>query len=246
MAHQGHQGIVKTKALIRSKVWFVGIDKAVEDMVKHCKTCQAIASKTNYAPLMPSKMPDGPWQQLCGDFFGPMPNGKYFFLNHDEYSRYPAIDETSSTNFYTTKRILDELFSTIGVPIKYKTDNGPPFNSYLFAEYAKQQGFIHVKITPRWPRANAEAERFMKNLGRVLKAARIIGKNTKDELRNFLKAYRETPHSTTKVAPAAPLRTTMRLKLPNRDDPSGLRPRIKTGRKMWCRNHNNKHKFATR
>lgn len=43
----------------------------------------------------------------------------------------------------------------------------------------------------------------MKNLGRVLRAARIVGKNTNDELQNFLKVYRETPHSTTKVAPAA-------------------------------------------
>jgi hypothetical protein len=30
IAHPGHQGIVKTKALLREKVWFPGIDKAVE------------------------------------------------------------------------------------------------------------------------------------------------------------------------------------------------------------------------
>ena len=37
LAHAGHQGIVKTKALLRSKVYFPGIDRMAEDAVKlHC------------------------------------------------------------------------------------------------------------------------------------------------------------------------------------------------------------------
>ena len=31
LAHAGHQGMVKTKRLIRSRVWFEGIDNAVSD-----------------------------------------------------------------------------------------------------------------------------------------------------------------------------------------------------------------------
>ena len=34
LAHEGHQGIVKTKQLLREKVWFVGIDKQVEELCK--------------------------------------------------------------------------------------------------------------------------------------------------------------------------------------------------------------------
>ena len=34
LAHGGHQGIVKTKQLIRDKVWFLGIDKLAEEKVK--------------------------------------------------------------------------------------------------------------------------------------------------------------------------------------------------------------------
>ena len=33
LAHAGHQGIVKTKSLIRSKIWYPGIDKQVERKV---------------------------------------------------------------------------------------------------------------------------------------------------------------------------------------------------------------------
>lgn len=35
LAHAGHQGIVKTKSLIRSKVWYPGIDKQVERRSAH-------------------------------------------------------------------------------------------------------------------------------------------------------------------------------------------------------------------
>ena len=36
LAHTGHQGIVKTKMLLREKVWFPSIDKLVEEKVKTC------------------------------------------------------------------------------------------------------------------------------------------------------------------------------------------------------------------
>jgi len=41
LAHSGHQGIVKTKRFLRDSVWFSGIDKKVEELVKGCVTCQA-------------------------------------------------------------------------------------------------------------------------------------------------------------------------------------------------------------
>ena len=46
LAHLGHQGIVKTKQLIRDKVWFPGIDKLTEDKVKNCLSCQAATAKS--------------------------------------------------------------------------------------------------------------------------------------------------------------------------------------------------------
>ena len=42
----------------------------------------------------------------------------------------------------------------------------------------------------------------MKKLGKVLRTAEISGINKDTALRTFLRVYRETPHSTTKVAPA--------------------------------------------
>lgn len=39
IAHEGHQGIHKTKQLLRETVWFPGIDKLVENKIKKCLAC---------------------------------------------------------------------------------------------------------------------------------------------------------------------------------------------------------------
>ena len=174
----------------------------VEQTIKWCVICQSNGTIIQIAPLKPSEMPDGPWRLVSGDFFGPMADGYYYYVNYDEYSRWAAVHKIRATSFEAVKGSLDELFTLIGVPDGYKTDNGPPFQSYQFAEYATSMGFAHQRITPRWPRANGEVESFMKNLGKVLRTAAITGKDKDVELRQFLKAYIETPHSTTGVAPA--------------------------------------------
>lgn len=42
LAHEGHQGVVKTKKLIREKAWFPGIDRQAETMIAGCILCQAV------------------------------------------------------------------------------------------------------------------------------------------------------------------------------------------------------------
>ena len=40
LAHDTHQGLVKTKALLREKVWLPGIDRLVKETIDHCIPCQ--------------------------------------------------------------------------------------------------------------------------------------------------------------------------------------------------------------
>ena len=39
LAHEGHQGIVKTKARLRTKVWWSGVDRAAEQACRACHAC---------------------------------------------------------------------------------------------------------------------------------------------------------------------------------------------------------------
>ena len=92
LAHEGHQGIVKTKQLVREKVWFVNIDKQVEEFCKGCIPCQASVPRQQHAPLKMSPLPSRPWSELSMDFCGPFPTGSYLMVIVDDYSRYPVVE----------------------------------------------------------------------------------------------------------------------------------------------------------
>ncbi|KAK9686082.1 Integrase zinc binding domain [Popillia japonica] len=57
LAHLGHQGIVKTKQLLRSKVWFPNIDKLTEQEIRKCIACQATDESKYKAPLQLRETP---------------------------------------------------------------------------------------------------------------------------------------------------------------------------------------------
>ncbi len=91
LAHEGHQGIVKTKQLICEKVWFPGIDRLVERRIETCIPCQAVMPTNNREPLEMSELPFKPWDKVGVDFYGPFPSGDYLLVVIDEYSRYPEV-----------------------------------------------------------------------------------------------------------------------------------------------------------
>ena len=240
LAHEGHQGIIKTKKLLREKVWFPGIDKLVEECVAECIPCQATTQVKNSEPLQMTNLPKSPWQNVSVDFCGPFPSGDYLLVVIDDHSRYPEVEILKTTSSKSTIPRLDKIFSSFGVPQEVKTDNGPPFNSTDFRTFAQYLGFSHRKITPYWPQANGEVERFMRTLEKAIRTAQIEGKPWKQELYTFLRNYRATPHSTTDVPPYdAMFQRPMKTKLPEapkerettaerkQDSPRTARMRIK-------------------
>ncbi|KAJ8346728.1 hypothetical protein SKAU_G00281290 [Synaphobranchus kaupii] len=78
LAHTGHSGIVKTKQLIREKVWFPGIDGMAEKAIQHCIPCQAVTEEHQMEPLQMSELPKAPWLEVSIDFTSPYPSGDYF------------------------------------------------------------------------------------------------------------------------------------------------------------------------
>ena len=128
IAHEGYQGIEKTKSLLREKVWFPNIDKLVETKVKNCMPCQACADFKVREPLKMSKLPSKPWDEVSIDFCD-IPNGGHLLVIYDDYSRFPEIEFTNSTSAKTVCPKIDKIFSTQGIPSIVRSDNGPPFDS---------------------------------------------------------------------------------------------------------------------
>ena len=199
LAHQGHQGVTKTKSLIREKVWFPGIDKMVEDRVKRCLPCQSTTTKTTREPLQMTNI-TRPGEEVSVDF-ADVGNGQYLLIVVDDFSRYPEVEIISSLTAKVVIHKLEGLFARWGTPKIVKSDNGSPFQSAEFANYALLSGFKHRRVTSLWPEANGEAERFVKTIKKAIRAAKVERKDWHLEMYTFLRNYRATPHTSTKVPP---------------------------------------------
>ncbi len=149
------------------------------------------------------------------DFYRPLPSGEYLLVFKDRYSRLPEVEIVKSTKASVIIPKLDCIFSVHEIPEIIKPDNRPPFQGEEFCKYCNALGIKHERITPRWPQANGEVERFNQPLAKTIQAAIIEGKPWRQELHRFLLSYRTTPHSVTKVPPCELLfNRTVRGKIP--------------------------------
>ena len=217
LAHEGHQGIVKTKERLRSKVWWPAIDRAAEKRCRACHGCQVMAPPAPPPPVKPTPLPDMPWEHLACDLLGPLPTGESLLVVVDYYSRFFEVDILkSSTTAEVIINRLDNHFCRQGLPTSLRTDNGPQFVADVFKQYLAEVGVEHRRTTPLWPRANGEVERQNRSLLKTIRVAHAEGKPWRAELRKFLLAYRATPHSTTGQTPSFLLfGRTIRDKLPS-------------------------------
>lgn len=86
--HEGHQGIVKCRERAKQSVWWRGLSSQIGELVLKCTAC--VKERANVTePLMPSKLPDRPWQKLGADLF--TLKNKDYLLVVDYFSRYVEV-----------------------------------------------------------------------------------------------------------------------------------------------------------
>ena len=59
--HDGHQGLEKTKGILRSKIWYPGIDKEIRELVRNCRGCQSAVNYTYREPLLTFRIRNAPY-----------------------------------------------------------------------------------------------------------------------------------------------------------------------------------------
>ena len=188
LAHEDHQGIAKTKEYLRTRVWFPGLDKMVEAHVQHCYPCQVVSVS--------------PERDVAVDVWGPIHTGEYLLVTVCKQSRWAEVEIVTSTSAKAVIPKMDKTFASLGIPVSISSGNGPPFNSQDLSDLSIYLGFCHERKTPLNLQANAEAEQFMRVLKKLYQISKLTGSNFKQEVYRFLRAYRATPHCTTKIAPA--------------------------------------------
>ena len=179
--HEGHMGIIRTKMLLRRRVWFPGLDQLVEWKIKNCIPCQAVTPLVMQLILNMSELPERHWQKLNTYFYGTLPSGKYVLLFICQYSQHPVTEVVYSTGAEAVIQKLDKVFSEFGLTEEILSDNGSPFQGEEMKQYGFYSGFYHRKITAGEPNINGLLKIFSELLGSVCRQQelkrRLGGKN---------------------------------------------------------------------
>lgn len=199
--HESHMGIVKTKSLARSYVWWPGLDEAVEAECRACSVCAAVADAPPAHAPSPWPWPDRPWTRLHVDFLGPIAGVSYLIVV-DAHSKWIEAIKMSTTTTQSVIKVLRDMWSRFGLPKQLVSDNGPPFFSSEFKEFLNNNGIDHIFSAPYHPASNGAAENAVKICKRTIKKAFKAKVDIHAALCRFLLAYRNTPHYTTGESPA--------------------------------------------
>ena len=94
----------------------------IEDKVKNCTMCRDYTPARQKEPLMPSPVPDLPWEMATSDIFAF--EGEHHLLLVDYYSKFIEVTKLKDLTSQETIGVLKEHFSCHGIPAKLITDCG--------------------------------------------------------------------------------------------------------------------------
>ena len=177
LAHENHQGIVRTKQRLCELYWFPGMDALAQSYISACTLCQSLdrTAKTFAAPLQPVPLPAAPWTKIGLDIVGPFEtapwNCRYAIALTDYYSKWPEVAFTASITSKVMIGFLANVFSRFGNPECVVTDNGPQLISTALSTFFKDRNIRQIKVYVYHPASNGAVERFNRVLKSCVQAA---------------------------------------------------------------------------
>ena len=160
LLHRGHQGVERSRSRAKTSVWWPCMSSEVKQYVENCQEC-AKQSHIPKAPLIPTPLPDYPWQQIGADLFEL--GGQHYLLVVvvDYFLRFPEVIKLTSMTSASVIMMLKSISSRHGIPEIVRSDNGTQFTSKEFTQFAKEYGFQQVTSSPHYPQSNGTVERMV-------------------------------------------------------------------------------------
>ena len=112
--HENHPGIVAMKCLARELIWYPGLDKDIEELVRHCSSCQAVRPKPPQNAHITWPTPGRPWSRIHVDHF--FYENKTCLIVVDSFSKYIEVEIVKSVSVQETIDTLRLIFSRNGLP----------------------------------------------------------------------------------------------------------------------------------
>lgn len=203
-----HAGESRTLQALRSRVYWRGMTKDIRKFVAGCTDCQIKALKKDVYPTLHGDPGQGPWLRLAIDIaganYGTTPSGNsYVFTAICTFSQYPFAVPISDKTSATVCKALMPILGQTNRCVELLSDNGPEFRSHEFAKFVKAFQLTHRFTAPHCPKSNGVLERWHRYLNSVVRlgAPYREDNNWEDTVEAALKAYRCTPHSSSRLSP---------------------------------------------
>lgn len=185
--HQSHIGIQGCLRRAREVVYWPSMNQEISEYIEQCDICNSFAYKQQKEPLIVHDVPHRPWQKIGCDIF--TVDQKDYLCTVDYYSGYFEIDKLDRKTGNVIIKKLKRHFATHGIPDEFFSDNGPPFDSIEFRDFAKQYEFIANTSSPHYPQSNGRVENAVKTAKRLLKKSKEGG----NDFYQSLLDWRNTP-----------------------------------------------------
>ena len=199
--HVGHVGMSRMKLLSRGFVWWPGMDQDVERICGECEDCAFHQNNPNKAGVHPWEVPSKPWERIHVDYAGPY-LGKMFLVLVDVFSKWLDVFVVPSANSLNTIDRLRRSFATHGLPEIIVSENGTPFTSSEFKEFASKNGIRLITSAPYHPSSNGAAERTVQTFKKYMEKQNAHPSTVDTLVSQFLFSYRNTLHLRTGLTPA--------------------------------------------
>lgn len=183
--HRAHQGVDSSIRRARETLFWPGMQAAIRQTCLSCGLCAQYLTERPTEPMKSQKIPTLPWSRISVDLF--QLDGKHYLVSVDHYSDYFELDVLKNTTASTVIRAMKRNFARHGIPQECVSDNGPQFDSYEYAKFAKEYGFKPIKSSPYHSQGNGKAESAVKVAKNILKKSR------NEDPHLALLAYRNTP-----------------------------------------------------
>ena len=194
--HSAHIGLQGCLRRAREAIYWPGMTEELKELVTRCSVCLEYGRKQQRETLRSQDIPQRPWQYIACDMME-FKNHSYL-VTVDTFSDFIECDRLSDKRGSEVIRMLKSQMARHGLAEKVMTDNGPPFNSAEFRQFAEKFDFRHQTSSPGYPQSNGKAESAVKILKNLMIKAEADGRDAYLALLD----WRNTPTESIGSSPA--------------------------------------------
>lgn len=165
--HEGHFGYENSIRRAKETMFWISMGRDLKEFIDRCSTCQKYSKSQQKQPMIVKPIPTHAFDIVAADIF--TLDSENYLLIVDNYSSWFTFEKLKTMEAVEVIKICKKVFSTMGVPNQFHSDNGGQFTAESFKKFAHDWNFSLVTSSPHYPQSNGLAERFVQVAKNMLK-----------------------------------------------------------------------------